>query len=334
MTSTMGFDVNPDKFAAFDGERKVCQASLNIVLFANDIDANADVVNAYDAFLAEFESEIKFQRSDLHQMHHRRIVKTRRAETFGKMRSMLTNLSRGAWVELHSGTSRDEWSPPYFRIGVDSRPRRGPGDQGMELSIQIPLQWLERNSVAQVEAFIDRILGDRLPYEHGYVGFGLTWNFCSGRDEARLGPSFYQWLHSHPGLMAPATIAQKTPARYGIVDIGWITLLNQENAVRAGGADGIRDRFGAAYREQLAIRPIANGGIAIKAGPLPQFGAQPICSTLPLQAEVGKALKCIWDDRSAVQVVNGFPRDPDFVDEKAWASRFFAHQDQATMNKA
>lgn len=133
MPNTLEFDISPEKFTVVEGERKVCQASLNIVLFATSLDADAAVVNAYDAFLAEFESAIKFQRSDLHQMHHRRIVGTRRGETFEKMRTMLADLSRGAWIELHSGSSKDEWSPPYFRIGVESRPRRGPSEQGMEL---------------------------------------------------------------------------------------------------------------------------------------------------------------------------------------------------------
>ena len=193
--------------------------------------------------------------------------------------------------------------------------------------MQLPLTWLEQNSTAGVEAFIDRILSQGFPYEHRYVGLGLTWNFSAISDSPKLGPSFYQWLHSHPGLMTPTSIAQATPSRYGIVDVGWITLLNKEHTLRAEGPDAIRDRFDLAHRAHLAIRPIANGGTAIKAGHLPQFGNQPISSCLPLQAAVGKALKCIWDERSAVQVVEGFPRDPDLLDHKAWASRFFIQQD-------
>lgn len=315
----MIFDVLPEKFLVMDGDRIRCQPCLNFAFFAPHISDGSRLDGALDVFLGLFGESVDWYRSDFHQMHPKRLSSAKRVAILDTMRAELANIGKGAVVELHAGGSREEWSLPAWSLTS-----AGGEKAYMSLAIQLPLSWLESSGVDGVEAFLDQLLGAGLPMSHGYIGLGLMWNPSWGADMAALGLHFYQWLGQHPGLTNPCVLSQKDASVHGVVDIGWITLLGKEFAEKAGGAEQIAGRIQSQLLSQISIRPLPGNGLAIRAGELPKYGDKTNGDDLPLQRAVGGAIRSLWDeDRSALQVIDGFPRDPQFTEQRHWASRFF-----------
>lgn len=314
-------DQDAEQFFIRDEGRIICQPSLTFVFFAPLLAETARLSEPLEAFLHRFGAEVAWHRSDFHQMHPRRILKPRRAGLFDKMREGFLNFKRGTCLTLHSGPVRDEWSPPFFTFW-NTRPPKS----NMFLNIQLPLKWLADEGIAGVDAFLDEILGASFPFTFGYVGIGLMYNPSSIRDPYLVGPHFHAWLHAYPGLMNPCAGTQSNVVEHGLPDIGWITLLGPELVERAGGTAAIHARIAADHADEIVMRPLARGALAIRAGQAPKLGNAAQGDRLALQSAVGNALDCLVDHTKNRQVVIGFPKILDCPETLRWANRFFSGQ--------
>lgn len=315
----MQFDESLDKFTVNVEGNICCRPCLNFVFFAPTLQTQLDLSEPYTAFVRRFDSLLKWYRNDGDQMHAKSLPVEHRSDWHLKTKRELANAKDGVYIELRATSVIDEWLPPALTLSSSRIPWAD-----MQLHISLPISWLEEEGAPGVDAFIDDILGNDFPFAFGYVGLGLCWKEFSVTKPSILFPLFNEWLKEHPGLTRGDPIGQIYPARNGLVDIGWITLLGADYAQKIGQTEGIMSGIDAEYKNDVQVRPLVNGGVAIKAGHQPQLGSISKGNRLDVQCAVGRSLRSLWDgEKNKVQVVSGFVTTEGFVEQGKWANRFF-----------
>lgn len=315
----MQFDVPIEQFVIEYKGKIVCEPCLVFAFFAPELTCEEDLSGPFDAFIRRFGDMQEWFYNDGDQKRAKRLSRGNRAQLLYQMREQLRNPKNGACVILRPDSDRKEWRLPNFEHSLHSG-----AFTNMHLQIALPLSWLSNGTSGEVDVFLDEMLSADFPFTSGYVGLGFSWNVLASFDTHLTHPFFYEWLSQHPGLMSSTSLGQVPVSRFGLVDIGWITLLGKNFTAKAGGAEGIMQRIDAQYQQEISIRNLAHGGIAIQAGEWPQFGDVSKGRLLEERRAVGHALRCLWnEEKNGDQLVQGFPRDEDYKEHRKWANRFF-----------
>jgi hypothetical protein len=306
-----------DSFLVRDGERQLCQICLRVVLFGSEIEGGIGLAAPFNAFVSRFGTGLGWYRDGFHQVAPKRLPKGGTGEVFERMRREIA-LPKGAVAELLAPSKKDEWVAPGFMYW-----KRG-GSSAPFVMISLPLAWFDGAGTDGVEALLREILESDFPLASGYVGLSTFWNHSRPSDEARLAPAFRKWLIRHPGLMHPHPLMQIDFVRWGLVDIGWFTLLGPELATRAGGGEQILNRIPSELQYETKIEKFPSGALAIRAGTVPVLGDQESGDVPPMQQAVGIALATVCDvEKNGTQFLPGFSMSDEAEERREWANRFF-----------
>ena len=300
-----------------NSERQLCQPCLRIVLFGRAMDTAPGLTAPLDAFVDRFGKNIGWYRNGFHQANPKRWPKEGGAAVLEATRREMT-LSRGAVAELLAPSKKGEWLAPAFLYWKRARVSEP------FAAISLPLAYLEECGSGGIDGILQEILAADFPLASGYVGLSLLWNHSFPSDEVWLTDFFQRCLANYPGLMHPNFLAQLEPARAGLVDVGWYTLLGPELAARAGGIEQVSGRLPATLRNMITFDALAGGAMVIKAGPAPVLGDRQAGEAAPLQSAVGSALAALCDvEKNGKQLVSGFAPVGEMEERRRWANRFF-----------
>jgi hypothetical protein len=220
-------------------------------------------------------------------------------------------------IELRAGKASNEWRPPCLDImHVKSQPPR------TYCQIGVPLEKYNRWGLNGVMSYLNSSLAG-FPLLSGYVGYSFSWNHSDPRVEDATAPYFHQWLQRHPGLMAPNVMSHGRFASYGLVDLGWITLLGKEYCDRMGGMEALRSSLDTV--RGVVVEEIDGGGAMIRIGDAPRLGDTKTGDTLEDYRATGKVISPLRDRELLHRklVIDGvYDRHTKTIQSK-WIDRFF-----------
>jgi len=298
----------------------LCDPCVVIALFSEAVLGSGDspdLSGPYNTFVKKFGSDVSFCRIGGNQMHAKPI----RPDDLTAWPNWLADTkrrSRGGFnVELRSGRSRNEWRAPSLEADHSVI-----GAPHSHYRISLPLTWfLENRLTGLLELLRSMLVG--YPLSTGYVGYSFVWEKSSPHVSDVCGPHFRLWLQRHPGLLCPDSGSQSEVARYGITDLGWLTLLGPKYVNQLGGIDELRNLLQSV--SNISLLPIGRESVLVQIDNHPTLGDATTGDCLENYSATGQVLSPIRNRQMLVDnlVVPGI-RGSHFPEERArWIDRFF-----------
>jgi hypothetical protein len=317
----MMLDVPYQRFFVRSGQSVLCQPALVLALFTPRLQGDERLSGPLSAFVRRFGDQLEWYQDDPQMTGSKKMPRANRDDFLAELQRQCEGAGFRDWsLELRGMSQRTDWTPPVFEFHKCAAPHAE-----MSLWMALPLPWLEAEGAHGVELLLQEIAQSEYPFLSGYVGLGIVCNHRAAIP-AGLKAILREWAKQHPGLMAVQSSSQALVASFGLVDVGWITLISAAEVQRAGGRHGISARLDQMCRSHVVIRELSGGAYAIRTGDIPEFGDLREGRWPQCQAAVGRALRPIWDAQANARVVlTGFDTTGDFTEQAAWANRFFEH---------
>lgn len=313
------FDVPIEKFVVRNGKNVLCQPALVLALFTPRLEGSENLSGPLSAFVRRFGDALEWYQDEPQQAGSKRVPQAGREEFFAGLVRQSERVGREDWaIELRAQSERSDWAPPAFELQKNAAP-----EAEMSLWMALPIQWLESQGVKGLDLLLDEIAASGYPFSHGYAGLGLVCNHRAALPAA-LKALLRDWAKQHPGLMAIQPTGQAFVASWGLVDVGWVTVIAASEAQKIGGKDGVIARVDEKFSAKIVIHELPGGAYAIRAGESPEFGDLNLGRRPECQTAVGRALRPLWDaEKNARVVLTAFETTGDFTEQGQWANRFF-----------
>jgi hypothetical protein len=299
----------------------VCEPCIAFTLFSNarisKDEAPPNLLGPYGVFMEDFLAQVGWCRTSGNQMHPSKVTQSELAVLPNWLADPKRRV-RDAVGEFYGGKVRGEWRTPALEL------RAGPTYAEFFVRISLPLTWLKEKGPTGVEEYLRRLLDGGFPLHSGYVGLGFAWDHASPAVHDELEPVFFELLQRHPGLVSTSPLSQSLVARFGLVDIGWITLLGSELCAKMGGQEDLRKRCATIDVAKAQLLP--GQGLMIRLGEGPRLGDAEAGDTLEEYRALGKLLSPLRDPSRLERklVIAGFGvHAPDDEPRKKWIHRFF-----------
>jgi hypothetical protein len=153
------------------------------------------------------------------------------------------------------------------------------------------------------------------PFTSGHAGFTFV---CSKYEQRKSNTFAWQKSMRHPGIDISLPVKDGIAAGFdGLKTVGWLTLVSDALAKKAGGEAKIRK----ALTKEIEVIPV-KGGLMIKAGPAPRIGDTNRRDPLDDYRQVYRALKPVLEAAIARSKAISIAA-PDFAEKSIqWFRRF------------
>jgi hypothetical protein len=212
-------------------------------------------------------------------------------------------------IELHGGQSARDMQPPGFELLSDYSPGAGPHSY---CRMVLPLQWFQEKPMRLVE--LARTCVATFPLSWGHAGYSLFWDQQDVQADEEAAEHLRGVLKKYPAVSYGRPLAFVNPSPQGVLDFNWLTFLGSALTAKLGG----REKVAKGLPSSVGVELLASGGLLLRAGAAPAWGAGDSCDAYRSVAQV---LKPVRAPESIRQIVRILPLEDSEME--AWLDRFF-----------